>query len=112
MIYREGDYFRPDVDALELTDGESRLNIHDRRVTALLYLNTEADPVAPHGTGTGDHEGGRLSLYGLMIYPGAEKHGLPVRGEAGLLVAFRSELLHGVSKLERGQRYCSVAWFY
>ena len=111
LIYQEGGYFRPHFDAPALAEGERPHIIHSRKITALLYLNTEADQTAANDTGTGDYEGGRLSLYGLMDYPGAERHGLPVRGEAGLLAAFRSDLLHGVSKLERGRRYCALVWF-
>ena len=112
LVYQQGGYFRPHFDAPPLADGESPHEIHSRKITVLLYLNTEADSTVADGRNAGDYEGGRLALYGLMDFPGSEKHGLPVRGEAGLVVAFRSELLHGVSKLERGRRYCAVAWFY
>ena len=112
LIYQEGGYFRPHVDAPTLADGERAHVTHSRKITALLYLNTEGDKTEADGKGAGDYEGGRLALYGLMDYPGARRHGLPVRGEDGLLVAFRADLVHGVSKLERGRRYCALAWFY
>jgi predicted 2-oxoglutarate/Fe(II)-dependent dioxygenase YbiX len=53
-----------------------------------------------------------LSFFGLMGEDAREEAvGLPLTGEAGLLVAFPSELVHGVQAVTRGKRYTVVSWF-
>jgi SM-20-related protein len=37
--------------------------------------------------------------------------GLPLSGEPGLLVAFDSAMVHGVTPVTRGERYTIVTWF-
>ena len=55
--------------------------------------------------------GGSLTFYGLMKAPGMEKAGMPLAPEAGLLVAFRSDIMHEVNPVTRGERYTLVSWF-
>ena len=99
LAYGPGDFFLPHTDS---GDGG---RVQGRKVTAVVYLNS---PGSPEGEG---YEGADLSLYGLMSFPGAENHGLPVAAETGLLVAFPSGMRHGVDELVRGSRYCAVSWF-
>jgi predicted 2-oxoglutarate/Fe(II)-dependent dioxygenase YbiX len=43
---------------------------------------------------------------------GGENVGLPLAGEAGLLIAFPSHLVHSVSPVTAGERYTLVTWFF
>ncbi len=79
LSYQPGDFFLPHSD----NDADSAAS--GRRVTAVLFLNGEGSE-----SGGGDYEGAQLTLYGLMSFPGADRHGFSVRGRAGLLVAFPS----------------------
>lgn len=99
LAYEPGDFFLPHTDSGKggLTKG--------RKVTVVIYLNS---PQSPEGEG---YQGADLSLFGLMSFPGAENHGLPVAAETGLLVAFPSDMRHGVDKLVSGARYCAVCWY-
>jgi predicted 2-oxoglutarate/Fe(II)-dependent dioxygenase YbiX len=99
LAYKPGDFFLPHSDS-----GEAGL-VQGRIVTAVIYLNS------PHSPAAGGYQGADLTLFGLMSFPGAENHGLPVEAETGLLVAFPSSLRHGVDKLVRGSRYCAVTWY-
>ena len=49
---------------------------------------------------------------GLMADPRWKSVGLGLSGEEGVLVAFRSELLHEVVPVTHGQRYTLVTWYY
>jgi predicted 2-oxoglutarate/Fe(II)-dependent dioxygenase YbiX len=107
LIYKVGDFFLRHRDTPPPVECATMAPSQIRKVTALLYLSSEAG-----ASGAGDYEGGRLTLYGLLDFPGSEKHGFHVQGEAGLLVAFPSDLFHGVTELTRGQRYCALTWYY
>jgi len=101
LAYGPGDFFEPHKDytgSPNAPDFVSR-----RRVSAVVFLGDEG--------ADGDYEGGSLAFHVL----GDERlrHiGLPVRGRAGLLVAFRSDVLHQVSPVERGERFTVVTWFF
>jgi predicted 2-oxoglutarate/Fe(II)-dependent dioxygenase YbiX len=98
LVYTVGDHFQPHTDNSVLTR---------RRVTFVVFLNRQSDEPGPDTYG-----GGTLSLYGLLDQDerGAAI-GLPVSAEVGSLVAFRSELLHGVSRVTHGDRCSLVGWF-
>jgi hypothetical protein len=49
-------------------------------------------------------------LYGLLG-PASERHGLPIGGEPGMLVAFRSDVLQEVRPVTRGERQTVVSWY-
>jgi predicted 2-oxoglutarate/Fe(II)-dependent dioxygenase YbiX len=75
-------------------------------VSVVVFLNAQAThPVEE------TFEGGALAFYGLMKAPGMEHAGIPLEPEAGLLVAFRSDVMHEVSPVTRGERYTLVSWF-
>ena len=58
------------------------------------------------------YSGGSLIFYGLMDDDAsAESVGLPLAGEAGLLVAFPPHVIHSVSPVTAGERYTVVTWF-
>ena len=77
-----------------------------REVSAVLFLNTRSKEPAQDAYG-----GGSLAFYGLLDGSPWEKVGLPLEGETGLLVAFRSDVLHEVQPITFGRRYTVVAWF-
>lgn len=78
-----------------------------RTVSAIVFLNTESE----HG-GEGSYSGGSVAFYGVMNMPGLEKHGVALKGRSGLLVAFRSDILHEVYPVTAGTRNTIVTWFY
>jgi SM-20-related protein len=98
LVYTVGDHFQPHTDNSVLTR---------RRLTFVVFLNRQSDEPGPDTYG-----GGTLSLYGLLDQDErAAGIGLPVSAEVGSLVAFRSELLHGVSRVTHGDRCSLVGWF-
>lgn len=100
LLYREGDHFRRHSDALR--GGQPSPDGTVRRISLVLFLNGEgpADQAGSYG-------GGQLTFYGLI----GESLGLPLAGTPGLLVAFRSELVHAVTPVTRGERCTVVSWF-
>src|SRR5919204_1322719 len=83
LIYRPGDFFEPHRD---LSDEESAPGLVRRRViSAVIFLSDEAA-----GGAAGEYAGGSLALYGLLKDPRCERIGIPVRGQAGLVVALPS----------------------
>jgi SM-20-related protein len=102
LVYEKGDFFEPHRDANEPETGSSA---RGRRVSVVLFLNSEADEPSPDGYG-----GGALTFYGLLGGASGERVGIPMVGEEGLLVAFRSEVTHGVSPVTHGSRYTAVTW--
>ena len=81
--------------------------VKSRRVSLVLFLNSESQEPAEDCYG-----GGQLTFYGLLEGPQWEKCPLPVKGEAGLLIAFRSDLTHEVKPVTFGRRRTIVTWFY
>ena len=106
LVYNPGDFFLPHSDNGTREGNASRQEAASRRVTGIVYLNSEADRSA-----SGGYEGGRLTLYGLMKFAGGENHGFQVQGATGLLVAFQADQRHGVTELILGRRYCALTWF-
>jgi predicted 2-oxoglutarate/Fe(II)-dependent dioxygenase YbiX len=105
LIYREGDFFRPHTDNQD--DPESPDWLKERTVSLVVFLNDQSDDAAE-----GRFSGGSLNFYGLLgRSSGGEMVGLPLEARAGLLVAFRSDIVHGVSEVTRGRRFTVVSWF-
>ncbi len=98
LVYREGDFFRPHVDnSAEQLLGD---RVTRRRISVVVFVN-----------GAGDYGGGHLTFYGLLDQDArGEGVGIPVTAAPGLLVAFRSETLHGVTPVTAGQRCTVVSW--
>jgi SM-20-related protein len=105
LRYGEGDFFvrhqDGDTDQLEFD------HLRVRKVSVVLFLNGGgADEPAAETYGGGS----------LLIYRAGEGEGAPplvfdVPGEAGLLVAFRSDTVHEVAPVTRGERFTVVSWF-
>lgn len=99
LVYREGDFFNPHRD----NDRDPQ----ERRVSVVIFLNRESKEIAPDCYG-----GGSLSFYELMDDPRCKEIGFPVIGKEGLLVAFASDRIHGVTPVTYGERLTLVTWFY
>jgi predicted 2-oxoglutarate/Fe(II)-dependent dioxygenase YbiX len=103
LVYREGDFFRAHHD--DSTEPDAPDFVAQRSVSAVVFLNGGAEPAG--------YSGGSLTFYGLMDEGVAgDGVGLPLAGEAGLLVAFPSHLVHAVSPVTAGERYTVVSWFF
>jgi predicted 2-oxoglutarate/Fe(II)-dependent dioxygenase YbiX len=100
LLYREGDHFRRHSDTPR--DRQPSPDGTVRRISVVLFLNGEGP-----ADEADSYEGGNLTFYGLM----GESVGLPLTGRPGLLVAFRSELVHSVTPVTRGERCTVVTWF-
>jgi SM-20-related protein len=72
--------------------------IQQRRVSTIIFLN-----------GCESYAGGALTFYGLI--DDWQDYGFPLVGEPGMLVAFRSEVLHEVKPVTAGERYTIANWF-
>lgn len=99
LRYREGDFF------VAHQDGNTGLiNLESdrtRRVSVSIFLNQQSATEEE-----GDYCGGSLVFTDWRV--GARRE---VLGEAGTLVAFRSETTHEVTPVTRGERYAIVSWY-
>ncbi|HEX8723356.1 MAG TPA: 2OG-Fe(II) oxygenase [Pyrinomonadaceae bacterium] len=104
LRYREGDFFvrHQDGDAGQTEFDHLRV----RKVSVVVFLNGGSDDDAP-----GTFGGGELLIYRAegAALPGPVV--FPVKGEPGLLVAFRADTLHEVTPVTRGERFTVVSWF-
>ena len=105
LIYKEGDYFNPHKDG-EDEEGKPEY-IKKRRISVIIFLNEYAE-----GPVTDVYRGGALTFYGLVKDPGWEKYGFHLNPETGLMIAFRADILHGVTTVTEGTRYTIVSWFF
>jgi predicted 2-oxoglutarate/Fe(II)-dependent dioxygenase YbiX len=99
LTYRTGDFYQVHRDSAhepEAADFPRR-----RRISAVIHLNA-----------TPDYGGGSLTFYGLMGDVRARSVGFSLEAEAGLLVAFRSDLAHEVTPVSHGERYSIATWYY
>ncbi|MDX6500239.1 MAG: SM-20-related protein [Blastocatellia bacterium] len=102
LVYTEGDFFRPHADGDHAP--EKPAYIRKRKISVVIFLNSE--------THSGSFEGGGLVLYGLPKDPRWKQYGFPLMGEAGMLIAFPSDVVHEVKAILRGSRCSIVSWFY
>jgi SM-20-related protein len=102
LRYGDGAFFKAHKDSAK--SGPSKAV--KRRVSVVLFLNDRSTTSA-----TDSYQGGALTFYGLLEGPTWEKCPFPVEPEPGLLVAFRSDILHEVQPVTFGQRFTIVSWF-
>lgn len=104
LRYEEGDFFvrhqDGDTDQIEFD------HLRVRKVSVVIFLNRGAAAAAVETFG-----GGELLIYRSNTETGAEPLIFPIPGEPGLLVAFRSDTVHEVTPVTRGERYTIVSWF-
>lgn len=103
LRYQQGDFFIPHTDA-DLNP--ESLDYQNRKISVVCFLNSEID--SPLLNQENYHQG-ELILYGLLK---AEKAGIPIHGQSGLLLAFPSDLMHEVNPVAAGERYSIVTWFH
>jgi len=78
-----------------------------RKVSVILFLSYQSESPRP-----GTYCGGSLVFHGWGSgMPGQEDLRESVRGEAGMLVAFRSQTTHEVMPVEHGERYSIASWY-
>jgi len=105
LVYKPGDFFEPHRD---LTQNENApANIRQRRISAVVFLGDESLDDCE-----GEYKGGELGFFGLLNDPRCQNIAIPVQGKAGMLVAFRSEVLHQVFPVIEGERFTIVTWFF
>ncbi|MGB0526053.1 MAG: 2OG-Fe(II) oxygenase, partial [Flammeovirgaceae bacterium] len=98
LYYSSGSFFTAHTDVLATHKNE-------RKISTVLFLNQQTNDVQ-----TGDYEGGELCLYGLnKLFP---KKGFAMPSSQGLLVAFRSEVMHEVKPILSGTRCSLVVWYH
>jgi SM-20-related protein len=105
VVYQVGDFYRAHADWSDAAGAPDY--VKRRRVTAVLFLNTQTEEPSPDSYG-----GGELTLYGLVDAPRWSEYGFPLTGEEGLLVAFPSQLLHEVGPVTHGARCAITTWFF
>jgi predicted 2-oxoglutarate/Fe(II)-dependent dioxygenase YbiX len=96
LTYRPGGFIRPHRDVLE---GDHVLEkIRERVVVFTLFLNGAAGP------GTDTFGGGDF-----VLHPDAERR-VVIPCVAGMLVAFRAEVVHSVREVKTGTRFAVTGW--
>ena len=99
LCYRVGDFF------VAHQDGNTGLVNLDtdrtRRISVSVFLNNQSATPEPDTYG-----GGALVFSDWRT---GKRH--EVYGEAGMLVAFRSELTHEVTQVTQAERFAVVSWF-
>jgi SM-20-related protein len=103
LTYKKGDFFEAHYDRND--SAKAAAFSRSRRVSVVTFLNDESEE-----PGSDVYGGGQLTFYGLLDGPRAARVGLPLVGEAGLLVAFDSGLRHGVTPVTHGERCTVVTW--
>ena len=96
LRYDSGDFFGAHVDSPRGAAPDDALV---RRVSIVLFVNE-------------DYEGGELRFFNLIDDdPAWRDVGMACEAEPGLLVAFRSHLMHEVTPVTRGSRCTIATWF-
>ena len=103
LVYSEGSYFLPHTDGAD-EPGKPQY-IRNRKVSIIIFLNEESDEPAPDA-----YCGGALTFYRLIDKPEWKRYGFHLNGETGLLIAFRSDILHEVTAVTSGTRFSIVSW--
>ena len=99
LRYRVGDFFVAHQDG---NTGMVRMKSDEgRRVSVSIFLNCESELAADQ-----TYDGGAL-----VFSDWRSNRRFRLKGEAGTLVAFRSETTHEVTPVVRGERYSIVTWF-
>ena len=102
LRYQSEAFYHPHRDA----SPDSPPDIASRRVSIVIFLNRSSEHPAPDCYG-----GGALRFHGLLGGPHWENCAFSLDAEPGLLVAFRSDVLHEVLPVTFGERMTAVAWF-
>lgn len=101
--YAKGQKLLPHLDVQPSSNEEGPL----RKLSVVLFLNDETEKPA-----RGSYCGGKLTFYNVFDKPPFNALGFPVKGERGLLVVFRPDILHEVTTVTAGRRLVVTSWFY
>jgi SM-20-related protein len=104
LHYLPGDFYQPHADRSNHPNASPVSK--SRLVSAVIFLN---EPSAEPREGT--YGGGALTFFGLLDDPAGRSLGFPLDADEGLLIAFRSDLLHSVAPVTHGDRYTISAWY-
>jgi predicted 2-oxoglutarate/Fe(II)-dependent dioxygenase YbiX len=104
-IYEEGDFFVVHRDKDE--DPDAPEWVRSRQVSVSIFLNDGKD-----GPDAQPYRGGALVFYGARGDRSGEGFKIPLDGEEGMFVGFRSDWFHEVRPITSGRRYSIVTWFY
>ena len=102
LRYGEGAYYKTHLD---VTPGMPA-DYLKRRISAVMFLNSAGEKTDGECYG-----GGALAFYGLMKGAQWEKCGFALDANAGLIVAFPSDIPHEVQPVTFGERFTVVTWF-
>jgi len=100
LTYNLGGFYVPHADA-----GRTNKS-HHRRVSVVIFLNEESEEPKPNCYG-----GGKLTFHGILNDGDWANCAFALDSHPGLLVAFRSEMVHEVRPVTFGQRFTIVSWF-
>jgi predicted 2-oxoglutarate/Fe(II)-dependent dioxygenase YbiX len=99
-IYQDGGFIKPHQDVCP-TDLPAPEDVCNRQVSFVIFLN-----------GAESYGGGLLTFYELLATPQLKKCGLPLPAETGMLIAFRPQIVHGVTTVTHGERYTINSWLF
>jgi SM-20-related protein len=105
LTYHEGDFYRVHNDGGNGADTPAPTR--ERKVSVVIFLNGQAQQQADDS-----YCGGSLTFYGLIDDPRWLTYGFPLHNEPGLLIAFRSDILHQILPVTYGKRYSIVSWLF
>ena len=104
LVYGRGDFYVAHTDSGHET--KSPRYASARRVSVIGFLNGPAKRGDREG-----YRGGALTFSGLLDDDRLKASVYPLAPEPGLLIAFRSETVHGVTPVTRGERYSVASWY-
>jgi SM-20-related protein len=98
LRYGPGDHFVAHQDG---NTGMLRSEREDRKVSAVIFLNSQTETLDPDA-----YRGGTL-----VFHPRGAGERLRLAGEAGTLVLFRAETTHEVEPVTGGERFTIASWY-
>jgi SM-20-related protein len=98
LRYEAGDYFVAHQDG---NTGLLRSEQEERKVSAVVFLNSQSETPGPNAYGGGS----------LVFHPRGASEPFRLTAEAGTLVAFRAETTHEVEPVTHGERFTIASWY-
>lgn len=98
LRYEAGDYFVAHQDG---NTGLLRSEREERKVSAVIFLNSQSEAPGPEVYGGGS----------LVFHPRGASEPFRLTAEAGTLVAFRAETTHEVEPVTHGERFTIASWY-
>jgi SM-20-related protein len=102
LMYGPGAFYKPHHDVASTTESDAAR----RAVSVVLFLNDRADSPTLNCYG-----GGSLRFHGLLADPPWNRCAFSLDASPGMIVAFRSNVVHEVEPVTFGARCTMVAWF-